>query len=187
MKPCKHPARTLSYCQNKSKNSPGQRSSGFGLGFWVNVRVRVRVNVRVRAKVRVRVRVRLPLPARYSIQKDQTTLGDRVPRLPGLRVGGLSSLLSLVSMPSTLDLTDVPYGLLVGELQRRLECATKPERRVVLLGPPGTLFSIYILLATVIRYHSPHIVFVHFSFRMRKGNAVASVEARLLPLPPRDG
>ncbi|GHP11721.1 hypothetical protein PPROV_001044800 [Pycnococcus provasolii] len=40
-------------------------------------------------------------------------------------------------MPSTLDLTDVPYGLLVGELQRRLECATKPERRVVLLGPPG--------------------------------------------------
>ena len=34
-------------------------------------------------------------------------------------------------------LMETPTSALVAELQRRLECASKPERRVVLLGPPG--------------------------------------------------
>lgn len=36
-----------------------------------------------------------------------------------------------------IDLSDVSVDDLMKEVQRRLECATKPEKRVVLIGPPG--------------------------------------------------
>eukprot|EP00891_Asterochloris_glomerata_P007680 jgi/Astpho2/7680/e_gw1.00115.187.1_t len=38
-------------------------------------------------------------------------------------------------MPS--DLLDVPTEELLKEVQRRLECQTKPEKRLILVGPPG--------------------------------------------------
>eukprot|EP00798_Chlamydomonas_sp_ICE-L_P024225 gene24225-9824_t len=38
-------------------------------------------------------------------------------------------------MPS--DLTDVPIDDLLKEVSRRLECSKKPERRLILIGPPG--------------------------------------------------
>ncbi|CAK0784214.1 hypothetical protein CVIRNUC_007418 [Coccomyxa viridis] len=34
-------------------------------------------------------------------------------------------------------LEDVPTGELIKEVQRRIDCATKPEKHVVLIGPPG--------------------------------------------------
>ncbi|KXZ44024.1 hypothetical protein GPECTOR_75g748 [Gonium pectorale] len=38
-------------------------------------------------------------------------------------------------MPS--DLTEVPTDELMKEIQRRLDCNTKEEKRVILIGPPG--------------------------------------------------
>jgi adenylate kinase len=35
------------------------------------------------------------------------------------------------------DLTDVPVEDLMAEVQRRMMCATKPQKRVILIGPPG--------------------------------------------------
>jgi adenylate kinase len=35
------------------------------------------------------------------------------------------------------DLTDVPTEDLVKEMQRRLSCQSKPEKHVILIGPPG--------------------------------------------------
>ena len=39
-------------------------------------------------------------------------------------------------MPN-VDLADVPVDELLREVSRRLECAKKPERRLILVGPPG--------------------------------------------------
>jgi len=36
-----------------------------------------------------------------------------------------------------IDLSEVPVGDLMAEVKRRLECQDKPERRVILIGPPG--------------------------------------------------
>lgn len=37
-------------------------------------------------------------------------------------------------MPSALDLAEVPTEQLVKEVQRRMECLNKPEKRLILLG-----------------------------------------------------
>ncbi|KAK3234017.1 hypothetical protein CYMTET_55717 [Cymbomonas tetramitiformis] len=37
-----------------------------------------------------------------------------------------------------MDLTDVPVEQLMKEIERRLECQNKPEKRMILLGPPGS-------------------------------------------------
>ncbi|EFJ14560.1 hypothetical protein SELMODRAFT_271708 [Selaginella moellendorffii] len=36
------------------------------------------------------------------------------------------------------DLADVPVDDLMGELLRRMKCANKPEKRLILVGPPGS-------------------------------------------------
>lgn len=36
-----------------------------------------------------------------------------------------------------VDLSEVPVDALLKEVSRRLECARKPERRLILIGPPG--------------------------------------------------
>eukprot|EP00879_Flechtneria_rotunda_P001439 GHRR01001592.1.p1 GENE.GHRR01001592.1~~GHRR01001592.1.p1 ORF type:complete len:250 (+),score=54.75 GHRR01001592.1:260-1009(+) len=36
-----------------------------------------------------------------------------------------------------VDLTEVPIGELMKELQRRLDCTTKPKKHLILIGPPG--------------------------------------------------
>lgn len=38
----------------------------------------------------------------------------------------------------SLDLSEIPTEGLVHEIQRRLECLTKPEKRLILIGPPGS-------------------------------------------------
>mmetsp|Transcript_7433 Transcript_7433/g.14041 ORF Transcript_7433/g.14041 Transcript_7433/m.14041 type:complete len:240 (+) Transcript_7433:64-783(+) len=38
----------------------------------------------------------------------------------------------------SLDLSEVSTDALMKEMQRRLECQTKPEKRIVLIGPPGS-------------------------------------------------
>lgn len=38
---------------------------------------------------------------------------------------------------NALELAEVELHVLLRELERRLECATKPDKRLVLLGPPG--------------------------------------------------
>eukprot|EP00873_Tetraselmis_striata_P011650 jgi/Tetstr1/431914/TSEL_021403.t1 len=35
------------------------------------------------------------------------------------------------------DLTEVPVETLMAEVQRRLDCQLKPEKRIILVGPPG--------------------------------------------------
>ncbi|EFN54198.1 hypothetical protein CHLNCDRAFT_24794 [Chlorella variabilis] len=37
-----------------------------------------------------------------------------------------------------LDLSEIDTGDLVREVQRRLECLSKPEKRLILIGPPGS-------------------------------------------------
>lgn len=37
----------------------------------------------------------------------------------------------------SVDLTEVPVDALLKEVSRRLECTRKPERRLILIGPPG--------------------------------------------------
>lgn len=37
-------------------------------------------------------------------------------------------------MSAALDLSEVDTHALVAEMERRLECATKPEKRVILIG-----------------------------------------------------
>lgn len=37
-----------------------------------------------------------------------------------------------------MDLSELPTPALVHEVQRRLECLTKPEKRLILIGPPGS-------------------------------------------------
>lgn len=39
----------------------------------------------------------------------------------------------------SIDITKVATIELVREIQRRLSCAEKPEKRVVFFGPPGQL------------------------------------------------
>ncbi|XP_022729690.1 adenylate kinase 4-like isoform X1 [Durio zibethinus] len=39
---------------------------------------------------------------------------------------------------SSSNLEDVPSESLMNELLRRLKCATKPEKRLILIGPPGS-------------------------------------------------
>eukprot|EP00270_Netrium_digitus_P016492 TRINITY_DN5928_c0_g1_i1.p1 TRINITY_DN5928_c0_g1~~TRINITY_DN5928_c0_g1_i1.p1 ORF type:complete len:243 (-),score=61.15 TRINITY_DN5928_c0_g1_i1:291-1019(-) len=41
-------------------------------------------------------------------------------------------------MAAAEQLADVPSGELMNELLRRLKCATKPEKRLILIGPPGS-------------------------------------------------
>ncbi|GAB5362735.1 hypothetical protein AAMO2058_000823600 [Amorphochlora amoebiformis] len=36
-----------------------------------------------------------------------------------------------------LDLSSIPTSTLIGEIQRRLKCTRLPEKRLVLIGPPG--------------------------------------------------
>lgn len=36
-----------------------------------------------------------------------------------------------------VDLTNISLGDLMREVQRRIECANKPEKRIILVGPPG--------------------------------------------------
>lgn len=36
-----------------------------------------------------------------------------------------------------VDLTEVPVETLMAEVQRRLDCQLKPEKRIILVGPPG--------------------------------------------------
>merc|ERR1719405_190374 len=36
------------------------------------------------------------------------------------------------------DLSEVPVGELMAEVRRRLECQDKPEKRLILVGPPGS-------------------------------------------------
>ncbi|KAK2080876.1 hypothetical protein QBZ16_000730 [Prototheca wickerhamii] len=40
-------------------------------------------------------------------------------------------------MPPALDLAEVSTEELVKEVQRRMECLNRPEKRLILLGPPG--------------------------------------------------
>jgi adenylate kinase len=46
-------------------------------------------------------------------------------------------------MGGSVDLSEVPVDALVKEVQRRMECANKPEKRIILIGalplPRGTL------------------------------------------------
>merc|ERR1719253_253488 len=37
-----------------------------------------------------------------------------------------------------MDLSDISTEALMGEMQRRLDCANKPEKRIILVGPPGS-------------------------------------------------
>ncbi|KAI7840281.1 hypothetical protein COHA_006063 [Chlorella ohadii] len=37
-----------------------------------------------------------------------------------------------------MDLSEIPTEELVHEVQRRLECLSKPEKRLILIGPPGS-------------------------------------------------
>ncbi|GAX75865.1 hypothetical protein CEUSTIGMA_g3308.t1 [Chlamydomonas eustigma] len=37
----------------------------------------------------------------------------------------------------TVDLSEVPVDQLMKEVSRRLECTRKPEKRIILIGPPG--------------------------------------------------
>ncbi|PSC68355.1 adenylate kinase [Micractinium conductrix] len=37
-----------------------------------------------------------------------------------------------------MDLSEIPTENLVKEVQRRLECLNKPEKRLILIGPPGS-------------------------------------------------
>ncbi|XVF08734.1 hypothetical protein REPUB_Repub07fG0028600 [Reevesia pubescens] len=39
---------------------------------------------------------------------------------------------------SSVNLEDIPSESLMTELLRRMKCATKPEKRVILIGPPGS-------------------------------------------------
>ncbi|XP_022735953.1 adenylate kinase 4-like [Durio zibethinus] len=39
---------------------------------------------------------------------------------------------------SSVDLEDVPSESLMSELLRRMKCATKPEKRLIFIGPPGS-------------------------------------------------
>lgn len=39
-------------------------------------------------------------------------------------------------MAGPVDLSEVPVDALVKEVQRRMECATKPEKRIILIGAP---------------------------------------------------
>jgi hypothetical protein len=36
-----------------------------------------------------------------------------------------------------MSLEEVPTDALMAEIARRLECQTKPEKRLILIGPPG--------------------------------------------------
>ena len=36
-----------------------------------------------------------------------------------------------------MDLSEIPTEELVHEVQRRLECLSKPEKRLILIGAPG--------------------------------------------------
>lgn len=40
--------------------------------------------------------------------------------------------------PQSADLSEIPTDALIKEMQRRLECLNKPEKRLVLIGPPGS-------------------------------------------------
>ncbi|OMO71729.1 Adenylate kinase [Corchorus olitorius] len=39
---------------------------------------------------------------------------------------------------SSVNLEDVPSESLMSELLRRMKCATKPDKRLILIGPPGS-------------------------------------------------
>ncbi|XWS37132.1 hypothetical protein CRYUN_Cryun19dG0017200 [Craigia yunnanensis] len=39
---------------------------------------------------------------------------------------------------SSVNLEDIPSESLMSELLRRMKCATKPEKRLILIGPPGS-------------------------------------------------
>ncbi|KAK8488947.1 hypothetical protein V6N13_060933 [Hibiscus sabdariffa] len=39
---------------------------------------------------------------------------------------------------NSINLEDVPSESLMSELLRRMKCATKPEKRLILIGPPGS-------------------------------------------------
>ena len=41
------------------------------------------------------------------------------------------------TMAAAMDLSELPTEALVHEMQRRLECLNKPERRLVLIGASG--------------------------------------------------
>ncbi|XP_031480640.1 adenylate kinase 4 [Nymphaea colorata] len=41
-------------------------------------------------------------------------------------------------MASSMDLADVPSVDLMTELLRRMKCANKPDKRLILIGPPGS-------------------------------------------------
>ncbi|KAJ7537085.1 hypothetical protein O6H91_12G096700 [Diphasiastrum complanatum] len=41
-------------------------------------------------------------------------------------------------MASAVDLADVPVTDLMSELLRRMKCASKPDKRLILIGPPGS-------------------------------------------------
>jgi hypothetical protein len=40
--------------------------------------------------------------------------------------------------PVLLNLSDLPVDVLIKEMQRRIDCGKVPEKRIVLLGPPGS-------------------------------------------------
>ena len=46
------------------------------------------------------------------------------------------TLLRLTAAMAGPDITDVPTPLLVAEVQRRMDCALKPEKRILLIGAP---------------------------------------------------
>ena len=89
-------------------------------------------------------------------------------------------------------LEDVSTDDLIKEVQRRIECATKPEKHVVLIGNLAELAlhqclvcrplrpSIGLLDATVCHVHLG--MFCR-STRLWKGNTVAKDKARALPMP----
>jgi adenylate kinase len=36
-----------------------------------------------------------------------------------------------------MDLSGIPTSDLVAEMERRVKCAAKPEKRMIFIGPPG--------------------------------------------------
>ena len=49
-------------------------------------------------------------------------------------LGKASNPKESTEMTGALDLSDLPTEALVKEIERRLECLNKPERRLVLIG-----------------------------------------------------